>query len=286
MNEEPTRRGGIGRTTFVWLIAIVLLVATVCAGAYAFSSSSQLQGLTAGLLSQPTATPLPTPRPVVNATPAPATTAAKPPESSTPDPTSPAALFVAFVADPTSSYHLETTATARQGSEKIRIVMSMDQSGKDVAATMKIAATGRHIAVKLVLKDGRAYAKVGSKPWVATSNLSGFNMPSGGFGFGNIRLDKIDDLGRDTRAGQSLQHLRVYTQASSVVDNMTLSQMGCPTSDLPWDVWVRADGTPVSARFDYSCGKGASTLTASSTYEFTRVGQAIDITAPKDYVSR
>ena len=277
--EAWYRRGGGRGRTVVWLVGLPLLVGLIFVGAYVVSQSkldwnlpSSLQNLTAGVLGQPS----PSPKPTLGAP------ARLPPgtvPSTSPGASDPATLFAAFIADAHQSYHVETTATAKQNGQTLTITMSVDESGPDFAGTMSISGGNRNSSDRFVVKNGAAYVKAAGQGWVATSNLAALDLPNGGITFASIESDKIQFLGRESHEGQSLNHLQALTASAAGLVNPA----GCQATDLPWDIWVRDDGQPVSATFDYSCTVAGSTASATASYEFTRVGRPIDIVAPEQY---
>ena len=279
------RRGGRART-IIWMIGVPLLVGAIAVAGYMVSQSKlnwnipgSLQNLTAGIMSQPSASP----RATLGAPPPlpPSSAPTTPASSTTPGTDDPAVLFAAFVADPTQSYHVEIKATAKQDGQTVTITMSADESGTDFGGQMTLNGGNQHASDKFVVKNGTAYAKVGSKGWVATTNLGSLDLPSGGIAFGSIEQNTIQFLGREAHGGQTLNHIRALTSSATGLSNT--GGTGCQTKDLPWDIWVRDNGQPISATFDYSCTVGGSTVTSSATYQFTRVGKPVDIVPPQKF---
>ena len=279
------RRGGRART-IIWLIGLPLLVGAIGVAGYMVSQSKlnwnipgSLQNLTAGIMGQPS----PSPKATLGApAPLPPTSApTNPAPSTTPGANDPAALFAAFIADPQQSYHVETKATAKQNGQILTITMSVDESGTDFDGRMTVDGGNQHASARFIVKDGTAYAKAGSKGWVATKNLASLNLPSTGIAFGSIERDTIQFLSREVHNGQTLNHIRALTASAAGLSNP--AGTGCQTTDLPWDIWVRDNGQPVSATFDYSCTVGGSTVTDTASYQFTRVGKQVDIVPPQKY---
>ena len=278
-------RGGRARIV-IWLIGLPLLVGVIAVGGYVISQSKldwnlpgSVQSLTAGIL---TATS-PSPKATLGAPPLlpPTSAPTNPAPSTTPGADDPAALFAAFIADPQQSYHVETKATTTQDGQVLTITMSADESGTDFDGRMTFDGGNQHASARFVVKDGTAYAKAGSKGWLASKNLASLNLPSTGIGFGSIERDTIQFLGREAHDGQTLNHIRALTASAAGLSNPAAT--GCQTTDLPWDIWVRDNGQPVSATFDYSCTVGGSTVTATASYQFTRVGKQVDIVPPQKY---
>ena len=281
--REPAPRGGTSRLLIVG--ALVFVVAVAGAGYVVVDDWSAIFPTTAAPSASPqlandvaSGSPLPSGAAVSSAA------ATQPPTASVAPADDPAALFAAFIADPNASYHVNTRATAKADGETVTITLSVDESGRNYAGSMTLAAPPKKMSFKLVVKDGMAYAKKGGSGWVATRNLSQLDLPNGGIGFAGVEPDKIDFLGRDAHDGQTLNHLRVLTAPAAGFTS--LGSYGCPSRDLPWDIWVRDDGTPVSAQFDYTCTAAGNKLTASATYEFSQVGKQIDIVAPAKFTER
>lgn len=279
------RRGGRART-IIWMIGLPLLVGAIAVAGYMVSQSKlnwnipgSLQNLTAGIMSQPS----PSPKATLGApAPLPPTSAPTNPASSTaPGADDPAALFAAFIVDPQQSYHVEIQATTKQGGQVLTITMSADESGTDFDGTMTFDGGNQHASARIIVKAGTAYANAGNKGWVATTNLGSLGLPSGGIAFGSIERGTIQFLSREAHNGRTLNHIRAVTASSAGLSNP--AGTGCQTTDLPWDIWVRDNGQPVSATFDYSCTVGGSTVTATASYLFTRVGKQVDIVPPQTY---
>ena len=277
-------RGGRART-IIWMIGIPLLVGVIGVAGYMVSQSKlnwdlpgNFQSLTAGIIG---GQPSPSPRATLGAPP-PLPSASAPTTAASPaSPDAPALLFAAFIADPHQSYHVETKATTTQGGQTLTITMSADESGTDFDGRMTVDGGNQHANDRFIVKDGTAYAKAGSNGWVATTNIASLNLPNGGIAFGSIEPNTIQFVSREAHNGQTLNHIRALTASSAGLSYPSSS--GCQTTDLPWDIWVRDNGQPVSATFDYSCTVSGSTVTASASYQFTRVGKQVVIVPPQSF---
>ena len=288
--EASYRRGGGRARTVVWLIGLPLLVGLIGVTAYVISQSKldwnlpgSMQSLTAGILGQPSPSPkatvvarAPLPPSSVPTSPASSTT---PASSASPGVDDPAALFAAFIADPHASYHLDSRVAVSTGGMSMTFVASIDQSGSDESADVKISTPTKKVDIKVVIKGGMAYAKVPGKGWVGTSDLSTYSGDE--TGFAQIPANEIQYVGPEMHGGANLQHLHILTLPQASLD--MLAQAGCQATDPSWDIWVRADGRPVAADFAISCTINGSQATATATYQFTRVGKQIDIVAPRKY---
>jgi hypothetical protein len=260
-----TPRRSRGRI-FVWLLVIAAALGIVGVTGYGVVVE-KLDLNVAGLFG-----PKPTPfhrAPVGTAAPAPASPGATVNETEAPGTSDPLRLFATFLDDTQTPYHLDATARVQQDGSTMSLRMSVDQTGTDFALSMTIHAPGRNSTVRAVLKDGKAYAKDGDKPWVAGTNPSALSVPNASLAFAGISRDKLEELGREMHDGRRLYHLRVYNTTAAGLDASRLASAGCPTRDLPWDVWVT--------------DAGDSSISATATYVFSRVGKPIVIQLPAKF---
>lgn len=273
-----------------WLLIAGVVMLAIAIGIGGFSIYDNRNVLFPPAVPTPVTTPHPTYNAVAQAT------ASTPPPSSSPSPSSqpsssqtaspapteatPATLFAEMAVAPNVSFHADVVVTlTAQADGKMRIALSMDQSGNDLDGTMVIRYRHQKATVRVIVKDGTYYAKLNRTAWQvepspSTSDYGTLLAPGS--------AQNVQDLGVESRDGKQLDHLKVDFNETPEVTNV-LSQMGCDGFDYVADFWVKADGTPVSAALDYSCVISGESMSVHATYEFSKFGQPIVIQAPKKF---
>jgi len=281
----PQRRG----RSWLLIAGVAMLVIALVVGGYEVYDNLTVLFPPVG------PTPVTTPRPTTNAlaqaaaTPSASPSAGasqssgplvSPTASPAPAETTPATLFAAMAVAPNASFHADVVVTVKAQVEgKMTLTLSVDQSGTDLAGTMGVRYRHRKVTVRMIVKDGTYYAKVNRTAWQVVPNST---TPDSGTLLAPGSAQDIHDLGVESRNGRKLDHLQVdFTQAPDVANMM--SEVGCDTSNYLADFWVKADGTPVSAAFDYACVIGGESMTVHATYEFSKFGQSIVIQVPKKF---
>ena len=275
----------------LWLLGLLLVVVLIGIGVFVL--------LTVGsnLLKQAAPTPTRPAAAAASPTASPRVTQAPPTASPTPTPqpatSSPAPLpepalrFIQLIEDPDLSLHLETNASVQAGAMSIDVSMTLDQSGADMALDMATSISGEESNVQLVVKDGTAYYREDRGTWFATDDLSLIDLPATSLAFSQLRPEGTEYLGVEDKGDETLHRLRVPSVVAAGVDPAALRRFGCDTDNLAMTLWVRDDGTPVTGSFEYSCAvrtaAGPATLTATATYEFSRVGRPINIKPPRRF---
>ena len=291
-SEDPERFGGqypAPRRGPSWLLiaGLVMLVVAIGSGAYVvYDNRLSFLPPAAPTVTRPPATALALAAPSPTLT-SPSDGPSVPPPTTgplaTPDP---GALFAATITDRNLSDHVDAAVVVREGSQKLTISVALDQDGADLAAVLSVKTNIpglRSNKAHVVVKNGVAYAKDGRHKWVRSSDPSVLDTMNG-VAFSGFDLGHIEYVGPETHGGKALQHIRLATVPSLTFDTTAMQQLGCPTTGFQMDLWVRDDGTPVSGTMSYSCSpaQGAK-ATISVTYEWSKVGQPIDIKVPAKF---
>jgi hypothetical protein len=198
-------------------------------------------------------------------------------------PSDPAARFAAIANDPNMSLRLEADASVRMGVVQMRMSMTLQQAGRDFALDMRIRMNGRTAAVKVTVKDGVAYSRVARGPWTRVGDPALLDVPNTAFGFSQLKVNEAVLVRTERRRGKELHLLRVPSTVATGVDPAEIRRLGCDTDDLSIDVWVRSDGTPVSAEFGYTCEARGEKIVLSANYEFSKVGRPVEVKVPPKF---
>lgn len=270
----PQRRG----PSWLLIAGVVMLVVAIGVGGYAVYDNRAL--LFPPVAPTPVATPPPTTNALALATASPsasadasqqatseATDAAGQPTTAVPSPPQGDVidLFLANMEAPDLSYHLDLYAKHVWSDPDIsgKLTISLDRAGADYKGTMKGIA---HLKATFhfIVKDGVEYGRLGSSPWVRASDPA----PDIDLLAPVVSAERsfIEDLGVESHGGEKLHHLVVLEADSDA----------CSLSNNVLDIWVRADGQPVSATIAFTCtnhpGRGR--------FEWSNFGEHVIITAP------
>lgn len=261
--QPPAPAPGEGNAgQFLALIGVGLLVAAILAAVV-------LRGGSSGPVAVATASP--TVPAVLGPTP-------------TPDPDALALeRFWTLIQDPALSYHLETRGAGSFGSEGYSFSESLDVSGDDWAGTELAHGVGGVGAVQIVALDSTVWLKfpdgwhrnIEHDPYFRARPLLG--------------LDNIRDLvgsGVVDRDGATLVDLKGTTDWQPYPGRLIgFVALGMHVDTLELDVLVTPDGVPVEATVHVLAGglgaNGKPQVDAHATREFTKVGAAFTIVAPK-----
>jgi hypothetical protein len=265
------------------VVAIAVVVAAVAGVGFVGYTAVNNPSIFGAATSEPSRRPVAAGSPVATA--APTTSASARPAPPTASPASdPAARFLAFASDPTWSFRMEADATVKVNGEQLSVLMVLNQAGPDFSFEMRIQMRGRSGTVNVIVKDEVAYIREKTGPWRRVGNPAAVDLPVGSLAFSQLKASEAVLVRTETRRGKELHLLRVPSTVAAGVDPTEIARLGCDTSDLGLDLWVRSDGTPVTASFDYECvqpsSTGAETLTSTASYEFSRVGRPIVIDLP------
>jgi hypothetical protein len=280
----PQRRG----PSWLLIAGVVMLVIAIGVGGYVVYNNRAV--LFPPIVPTPVSTSRPTNDALALATTTPPlpTTAPSPSGAAPASPTAspapteaiPATLFAALAVAPNASFHADVVVTVKAQVEgKMTLTLSMDQSGTDLDGTMVLRYRHQKVNVRIIVKDGKYYGKVNRTAWQLEPT-----PPTDDFGtlLAPGSAQNVQDLGVENRDGKALHHLQADFTQGPEMSGMA-SEAGCDTADSVADFWVRDDGTPVSAQFDYSCAISGDNMTGHATYEFSEFGQPIVIQVPKKF---
>jgi hypothetical protein len=283
VQQPPTPPRRSTKTSVIWVLVLVLAIAVVGALGYAAMSRPDLLGLSGPQPTRRPAAALPTSPPSATQPPRTSQPTAAPP---TPALAQPVAQFARFATDPGLSFHLTIDGTVKVGPTRIKMFMALDQSGSDFAAHMRFTGEGRRVNMNLVVKSEFAYARHGRGRWVRV-NLDELDVPLDNRVFSQLKIGQAQYVRTETRRGKELHLLHVPSTVAGNVDAAELKRQGCDTESMAMEMWVRDDGTPVAATFDFSCdlesASGRQTFTASFDYAFSRVNRPIEISLPAGF---
>jgi hypothetical protein len=280
--RPPKRRRSLA-AIFVWVVLVVGAIGSTSLIGYVAVTNPKLLGLGAEPTRRPTAV-LSSPAPGASTRPTPLAT---PPATTTPGESDPVANFAAIAADPNASMHLESDSTITVDGERVTISMSLDQSGGDFAFDMHIRSRGRSVTVKAIVADGIAYARAPGASWKRAGSIASLHVPANSLGYSQLKANEAVFVRSAQRNGRELYLLRVPSTAALGSAEAELHRMGCDTDGTGMDLWVTADGAPVSGTFDFSCtytsGAAEKKMTATATYAFSKIGQPIEIKPPSEF---
>jgi hypothetical protein len=270
----------VRRPALTALAIVSLLAVTGCGGA-AVASVEPTPTPTPGVT--PIPTPRPTPRPVLTAppTPPPSATPAPTPAVLTPEGNAARQGFVRFAGSDRVPFHLVLTSRVVVLSQPvtIRLVLDVSDTG-DMAGQLATKAADVTDTADLVIAGGREFVRLAGQDWV---ELSG--DPTTANPLGAVPLDKVAWVGLDTIGGKALHHLQIDDPSvvgASNADQSGLSDLVIETGVM--DVWVTADGTPVTAKFRILGSAVArsrpTVVSIVGRYEFSDVGKPVAIEAP------
>ncbi len=279
--DQPLPKRGRGGAR--WLIWLLLLVAVPAFGAFGYAAVSDptlLDMFAPDPTRRPTIVALQTNRPSAtgNASPTTNPTPANPAVA-----TGPAAQFAALAADPSVSLRLQADATVRVGAEQLRMSMAIDQAGDDFTIKMTVRTDGRSATARVIVADGVAYGRAGRQAWRRVGDPDQLDVPDTAFAFSQLKADQAVLVRSETSRGRTLHLLRVPSTVATGFDPADLRRLGCDTDNLALEVWVRDDGTPVSATFDYACEARGERMVLSASYAFSKVNGDLAIKAPPKF---
>ena len=253
--------GKADRTTyFIWggigLVGIAVVIALVVSLGFAGGAGA-------------------TPAPLHGVRPGAAVTASLPPTVS---------LTLAQLSDPNFSAHMNVQSHVKLDQsvtpKGLVLTISFDGivSARNQWGTLKVNTTTQDT----MLVDGQGYARTPpGLVWKAYA-VPPYRILSPVFG-----LKTIDDLamiGQENKDGVILNHLQTthwWTPDVSRLAFDDLSQIRLPPDVNTLDLWVKPDGTPVSAKFSGTNMAGNTALVDIEVdYVFTSVGAGQAITAP------
>jgi hypothetical protein len=267
-----------------WLLiaGVVMLVIAIGVGGYvAYDNRAIL--FPAG---PPPTTPRPTTNALALATATPSASASpsgqgttEPPDTRSPAPTAtpspvPGDLvdrFLASIGDPNLRYHFEASAVGLFNEPDLtrKVSFSLDFAGADYAGWVK-GYKQTSLKLRLIVKDGVAYGKLGASPWIrSTDSPPQFNVLGALFTPDIASL--FQDVGIETRDGEKVHHLRAFVPDTSL----------CAVSNPYVDFWVQADGRPVYGKIAISCTDSSQ----HGKLEWSNFDGDIVINAPNNYLS-
>lgn len=193
-------------------------------------------------------------------------------------------LFRAWVADTAGIvFHenLDETVSAEAFGGLIK--GDLDVAGADFAGTIQFTDGKVLRAGDVVLVDNIGYARLPGKGWVQSPQLVPYQSPDP---FTAIdRTEPIYDLGVETRAGQSVYHLRITDWIfgdPNVYLNVPAGTLN--VKDTRFDIWVTDAGVPVAAQLDADLTAAEIQtqipVAVHAVYTMTNVGGQIVVTAP------
>jgi hypothetical protein len=191
------------------------------------------------------------------------------------------AVVTAFASDPYVT-HLEQVveATSKVGTATVTVdlTLSGDFSGDDVAVHMAGSSGGDSFELDLVVVGDTSYVRQGGGDWSAAP-LSALGSTAGDLIKGARLVDDPANLayvGPETVDGRELHHLKAvgtipYAPATG----------GTGAYDT-FDIWVEADGTPVSVTATFAAtDPSGNEASGTIEYTFSEFGGPIEVVAPE-----
>jgi hypothetical protein len=177
--------------------------------------------------------------------------------------------------------HVEqlTSATQEMGGQSAKIVatMSADFAGDDMGVDIEATAIGQKIDVRLRLLGKNAYVYQ-SGAWLKGKRAAVKAEIKDLVDAVRVFTDPNDlrYMGEERVGKQDLQHFRSLRRLPYE------SGLGFAGHYDDFDIWVKADGTPVRYEATFSIeDKKVGKITGSMTVDFTKFGGPIKIKAPK-----
>jgi hypothetical protein len=288
-------RGGVN---MLLVVGVLLLIGTIAGLALSFASRPPAGIVPAADLAsgKPLPTPSPRithdPRPSPSPTPLRRTPPARPspsPADLGPMPDHPAEAFVWRMLQADASYRVVADGRFEAGNERFTMKIEMDVAGSDVKGSVTVAQKRVRATVDMIVKDGAQYMRIPGEGWVREDGPPEA-MPGDIFGYEADAYDGLEYLGRVTRDGKKLHHLRLLTDDVEALTRGLRDELGDAALDirkLRFDIWVTADGRPRSAliRFDGTVRVDGAELdmTFNFDFRFTKWGEKFVIEAPARY---
>jgi hypothetical protein len=191
------------------------------------------------------------------------------------------AVVTAFNSDPYVT-HLEQVveATSEVGTETVAVdlTMSGDISGDEVAIHIAGSSGGDSFEQDFVVVGEVAYVRLGGGDWTATP-LSTIGSTVVDLTEGARLVDdpaSLDYVGPETVDGRELHHL---TAVGTIPYAPATGGTGAYDS---FDIWVEADGTPVSVTATFAAtDPSGNEASGTIEYTFSEFGGPIQVVAPE-----
>ena len=130
------------------------------------------------------------------------------------------------------------------------------------------------LTIRSITANGVDYERVGDGPWV--------EKPQAHLDAVFLRLTSLDDLGIETRTGQSLHHLRPPTGFAIVDSDLGLQDSHVSELRGSINFFVKDDGTPVEIALAAAWTQPEGMASGSETLQLSDLGARISITPPSE----
>jgi hypothetical protein len=203
-----------------------------------------------------------------------------PTASPTPRPTPTVALqrFAALAASAKRAYHVTFVTTVDTPAVDLTMSGALDVSGNDWKGTTITKSAGKSVRTETVGKAGKIYTRTAGGKWTMSTQAvpaalrDPINSVAG--------RDLLIDLGVVKRAGKMLHQLHGDSLPDADNQIRALGLSG-KLQTFSFDVWVTDTGVPVQAALKVTVSGDAGLSTLTTTFDISRFGKAVKITAPK-----
>jgi hypothetical protein len=154
----------------------------------------------------------------------------------------------------------------------------IDVSGKDWKGILVIKSGTQTLRMELVEKAGKAYGREPGGKWRILPPDDSTEAPNP---FQSIATENaLTDLGVVRRSGKSLHRLHISELPNADQFTKSLGVNGSIDS-FSFDTYVTEAGVPVQAVMKMTMSAQSGSATVAITFDFSNVGKAVKITAPK-----
>lgn len=149
------------------------------------------------------------------------------------------AKFLALVTKDDLSYVIESSGSGMLDGEKVTLGGRGRVNGDDVEMFLGMARS-RGVTVSLTTAHGKTWTRLNAQPWNESAPIL-----ASGLWLGSWRARPLTDLGIVQRVGMPFHELKVE---ADLTDPMPLLPEGSTITERSVSLYVRGDGTPVSAK--------------------------------------
>jgi hypothetical protein len=198
----------------------------------------------------------------------------------------PAGPFMALMMAGDQHYYAEAIGTLLVGDFRRTVSIEVAVSGADLDGTWVVAQGRERRVTSVIVKDDRYFVKPADDPWQLSE--TGDGLPTDVFSrIPSSAWQALIYVAAEERGGRHLHHLRLPAfewPAAGDAIYLDDNQRDAVIHEIRVDVWVTEAGKPFAAVISLDGSTRADGIEVDLfyelEYEFSRVGQRVDIEAP------